>query len=42
MYLTQCAHGNTIQFELEFGNVGFLREGAGKPEYLEKNISEQG
>ena len=30
-----------IQIELEFGNVGLLRRG-GKPEYPEKNLSEQG
>jgi len=30
-----------IQIELEFGNVGFFEE-RGKPEYPEKNFSEQG
>ena len=31
---------DTLRIELEFGNVGFSREG--KPEYPEKNLSEQG
>ena len=30
-----------FQIELEFGSVGFFEE-RGKPEYLEKNLSEQG
>jgi len=32
--------GDTSKIELEFGCVGFL--GEGKPEYLEKNLLEQG
>ena len=41
MYLARTALiGDTFQIELEFRNVDF--EERGKPEYPEKNLSEQG
>ena len=40
--MIKCAlqYGDTLQIGLEFGNVGF--EEKGKPEYPEKNLSEEG
>ena len=40
--MIKCAlwYGDTLQIELEFGNVGF--EELEEPEYPQENLSEQG